>query len=100
MNIQTSHTPPASFRPVASQGLAAVGSQAAPADTYGPARPENLEGLYRRPVFAQGRREAVQVAGLGVMLTGALTAAAIGGRFGPAMMVGALFAGLALVAAA
>lgn len=99
MNIPTSLPQPVSFRPP-SHGLAAVGIPSAPVDTYGPARPESLEGLYRRPVFAQGHQEAVGIAGLGVMRTGLMAGAALGGCFGPVVRMGSMFAGLALMAAA
>lgn len=101
MNLDTSsRLLPAALRPMAGSPVAAVGSQPVPADTYGPARPESLEGIYRRPVFTEGRREAVQIAGIGVMFTGIMAAAALGGKFGPAMMIGAMFAGAAIMAAA
>ena len=34
------------------------------------------------------------------MFTGIMAAAAIGGKLGPAMMIGAMFAGIAIMAAA
>lgn len=69
-------------------------------DAYGPSNPGSLEGLYNRPTFTQGKREAMSMAGVGVMMTGIMVGAALGSPWGPPVMIGSMFAGLALMAAA
>lgn len=69
-------------------------------DTFGPSNPSSLEGLYSRPTFTQGKREAMSMAGVGVMMTGIMVGAALGSPWGPPVMIGSMFAGLALMAAA
>ena len=50
MLIQSSHLSAAPFRQVGAPARATAGIQA-PAETFGPARPEDLQGLYGGPVF-------------------------------------------------
>lgn len=45
-----------------------------------------------------GMREAKGLVGIGVMMGGMLAAAALGGPFAPALMIGAMFGGLAIMA--
>ena len=69
-------------------------------DTYGPSNPTTLEGIYKRPVFIQGKKEAVQLAGLGVAMTSILAGAAMRNAWSPVVMIGGMIAGLAIMAAA
>ena len=50
MKIQNSYAPSAPLRPAGDQTFPSWGPLA-PADTYGPGRPEDLQGLYRRYGF-------------------------------------------------
>lgn len=50
MLIQSSHLSAAPFRQVGAPARATAGIQA-PAETFGPARPEDLQGLYCGPIF-------------------------------------------------
>lgn len=83
-------------RPAAKSSTASAVLQ----DTYAPRRTESPERIHKDPVSTRGKKEALQFAGLGVMMGGMLAAAAIGGKWAPALMMAALFGGLALMAAA
>ncbi|GMU55701.1 hypothetical protein DYH09_18090 [bacterium CPR1] len=82
------------------RGSSSFSTSSASVDTYGPSNPTSLEGLYTRPTFTQGKREAMSMAGVGVMMTGIMVGAALGSPWGPPVMIGSMFAGLALMAAA
>jgi len=47
---------------------------------------------------AWGSREAMGMVGIGVMIGGMMAASAFGGPFAPALMIGSLFGGLAIMA--
>ncbi|MBI3927659.1 MAG: hypothetical protein HY319_19120 [Armatimonadetes bacterium] len=68
-------------------------------DTFGPSRSGDIEGIYNRSSLTQGKREAVQLAGVGVMMTSILVGAALQSSWSPAIMIGGMFAGLAIMAA-
>ncbi len=50
MLIQSSRPPAPTFRQAGTQAFGTSGIHA-PAETFGPARPEDLQGLYGGPVF-------------------------------------------------
>ncbi|MEW6281918.1 MAG: hypothetical protein AB1758_25150 [Candidatus Eremiobacterota bacterium] len=99
MTIATAQTRAGFASPLSRSGFASLYGPSV--DTYGPSNPSTLEGIYQKPSFTtQGKREAMQFAGIGVMMTGIMVGASLGSPWGPPVMIGSMFAGLALMAAA
>lgn len=68
----------------------------APADQFQSSHADRLPG---KPVFsARNARTAVQLAGVGIMFGGIMASAAMGGSWAPALMIGSMFGGLAVMA--
>lgn len=59
---------------------------------------DHMQSLKNMAAVPQGKKEAVQLLGAGVMMTGIMVGASIGSPYGPAVMIGSMFAGAAIMA--
>ncbi len=59
----------------------------------------NANGFYKPPKLSNDKGGAVAMVGMGVMMTSVMVAAAMANKWSPALMIGGMFAGFAIMAA-